>query len=72
MKSLKKPKKSDINAFMRAFFLTSVITACLLGGLLGVAAAYEGILASGYGVEQSAFSATDFEIRIFDLIYKLN
>lgn len=67
---MQQKKRPCVRSFWRAFFMTGLLTACLLGGLAGAARAYENTVRIGFGKEQHAFALTDEGLRVFDFVIR--
>ena len=56
--------------FLRKFYISFVITSCVVFGFLGVCIAYENIRATEYGDTRRAIEIKDNNFKFFD--YEIN
>ena len=55
-----------MNNFLRKMIVSTVVTACILFGLMGICKAYSGIRKIGFGEYTNAIEYKDGEIKFFD------
>ncbi len=60
--------KEKRRAFLHSFYITLVVSLCIIAGFCGAVKAYENTVYVCYGKEKSAFEITDDGIRIFDFV----
>lgn len=62
--------KNFTTTYLRVFYISFVITICIMFGWLGVATAYENTVRTAYGEYKNAVEISDGSFRILDFTVK--
>jgi len=62
----------NFKIFLRSFYITSVITICLIIAVLGSAKAYENIRRIGFGEYRNAVEIKGGNFKFFDMEFEFN